>query len=522
MYEGACRVFNCKVVKQAIVTGLTGLILLAVLVWIAFYDLTHDQLKSVHIGCENSEIQMKWELPLFNQVSGVKITIEGKNTNEEVVLSSWVRHYEFNTGKHGEKYKVTIKALYRNGTEGDPYVQDLLYFEDDKLPQLPIIRIETVNYEEPTHEVLSSPYGVGNSTVISNDYVEGVMNFALDDTTSINSRMRIKIRGNSSSVYSEKKSYKIQLDDPIDLLRMGNEYADKEWILLNSGTSLNNHIGEYFSDYFNMDWTAHMMMVNVVVNGDWKGLYYLAENVKQSNSAGRISDSGFIIENDPYWWTPNNVSFQLDALAWGFRYSVIYPANVSSDDNHIEDIRDFMTVIHRNIDREEDDALEYINVHSFVSWIMVKDIMLIYDSAGSNMYYYMYSLDPDDYSENELFIGPLWDFDSGMVRSYSNPATDWSNPHSLEDYIFSQLFEIESFRREYAEQWNIISDDLYEDFRDELERLYLEQGEDIEASRELDAIRWNKKPYQLRDEIDSDEAFIIQRIEFIDSSIEEW
>ena len=75
---------------------------------------------------------------------------------------------------------------------------------------------------------------------------------------------------------------------------------------------MNAYIGEYLSEYCGMEWTVHMKIVNVIINGDWKGMYYLSENPKAARSAGHITKNGFMVENDPYWWKADTVYFDID------------------------------------------------------------------------------------------------------------------------------------------------------------------------------------------------------------------
>ena len=55
-------------------------------------------------------------------------------------------------------------------------------------------------------------------TVTDNEYVEGVMKYTVDSSTQIDKRISIRVRGNTSST-GPKKSYKITMSKPVDMLR---------------------------------------------------------------------------------------------------------------------------------------------------------------------------------------------------------------------------------------------------------------------------------------------------------------
>ncbi len=516
-------IINRKHAFQAAIIVFVSAFLMAVFFLAIRNDLENDHLTYVYCGCEDSVIAVKWKLPVFNRASGIRINIEGAGVSEEVLISPMNSSYFFSGGIHGEKYKVTVREKYKNGTEGEVFEREVLCFEEDKIPDLPVIRIETVNHEEPFSRSVESPGDLWGETVIDNEYVDGVMKYSADASTEIDKRIRIRVRGNTSSV-GPKKSYKITLNKPVDMLQMGEEYASEEWLLIDQGESLNGYIGEFLSEYCGMNWTVRMKLVNVIINGDWRGLYYLSENPKQELSGGLIGRNGFMVENDPYWWKPGTAYFDIEEQYSPMKITFVYPDNMVPDDERISPVRDYMQFVHTKIYSEEEDALSYIDTGSFVSWIMVKDLMLIMDGGGSNIYYYTESLDAQDYGNNILYIGPLWDMDSGMKASMSkaDPETYWSYQHFANWYIYSHLFAIPEFRNAYSDAWKSVSADLADDLDRELESYYSQCGEAVESSRILESARWGTDTVTLREEIDFDKEFIGKRIAFIDQEVGKW
>ena len=486
-------------------------------------DLANDILTNVYVGCEDSNIVVSWKLPAFNRASGVLVNIEGNGVSEELLVSPLKNSYKFTDGVHGDKYTVIVREIYKNGTEGESVTKEVLFFDEDKIPDIPVLRIETVNHEEPHSQSTEPQDDVWGETVTDNEYVEGVMKYTVDSSTQIDKRISIRVRGNTSST-GPKKSYKITMSKPVDMLRMGEEYASKEWLLIDQGESMNAYIGEYLSEYCGMEWTVHMKIVNVIINGDWKGMYYLSENPKDARSAGHITKNGFMVENDPYWWKADNVYFDIDEQQVPMKMTFVYPDINSADDERIGPVRDYMQFVHNKIYNEDDEALYYIDTDSFVSWIMVKDLMLVMDGGGSNIYYYVESLDPSDYQNSKIYIGPVWDLDSGMKASEkeADPDSYWGSQHTTGWFIYCHLFNLPEFRNAYQNRWNGISSGLANDLGQELENYYTEHGEAIEASRVLEAARWDKEVVTLREEIDYDKAFMDKRIAFIDSETGDW
>lgn len=515
--------FNRKHIVQTAVVAVISVFLVTIFVFAVKNDLDNDYLTNVYAGCEDSDIVVKWKLPLFNKASGVLINVDGNGMSEESLISPLNSSYRFTGGIHGEKYKVTVREIYKNGTEGETFEREILCFDEDKIPDLPVIRIETVNHEEPDGKSVESPGELWGVTVIDNDYVEGVMKYKVDPSTEIDKKINIRVRGNTSST-GPKKSYKITMSKPVDMLQMGEGYASKEWLLIDQGESLNGYIGEFLSDYCGMEWTVRMKPVNVIVNGDWKGLYYLSENPKMVSAGGRIGKKGFMVENDPYWWKAGSVYFDIEEQNSPMKITFVYPDNMTQDDERIGPVRDYVQYVHSLIYKEDEDVLSYLDTDSFVSWIMVKDLMLIMDGGGSNIYYYAWSSDISDHLENKIYIGPLWDMDSGMKASEikADPDTYWSYQHYANWYIYSHLFELNEFRNAYHARWQAVSPGLMKDLNQELESFYRKYGAAVEASRILESARWDTELIMLREEIDYDKAFIDKRIAFIDSETGKW
>ena len=93
-----------------------------------------------------------------------------------------------------------------------------------------------------------------------------------------NTGMTLRIRGNTT--YEDKKSYDLILKQKTDLFfREDKEWLDKSWTLLRVGNKCNTIIGLYLNQLLEMPWTPRCKAVNFILNGDYKGLYYLIEDI---------------------------------------------------------------------------------------------------------------------------------------------------------------------------------------------------------------------------------------------------
>ena len=219
--------------------------------------------------------------------------------------------------------------------------------------EIPTVHVLTVNGEMPTCDLITAPEGcmgqsITNATKVgarmtivknketlydSGDYVEGI------------NGITIRIRGNSSA-WKDKRGYKIKLQQATDLLLRGKEdiYHDKDWLLINDETRmLNTMIGLKVNELIGMPWTPRFQFVNLSFNGQSQGLYLLIESVKRNKRCRiNVSNSGYIIEYDPYWWNENLWFETLMTTSYDAKFTFKYPDIGGIQPTQIDYIRDFV------------------------------------------------------------------------------------------------------------------------------------------------------------------------------------
>ncbi len=328
----------------------------------------------------------------------------------------------------------------------------IVNMEDLLNDNLPLILINTIDGEEPAFDPIDTPEGCLGTGITNATKVPGRMYIILGNDTLYDSGdyhddisgMTIKIRGNSSA-YSLKKSYKIKLQKKADLLCRGNDdvYKDKDWVLLRDETNLtNNMTGFTVAKLMNFSWIPSFEYANMVINGSYRGIYLLAESVKR-NSKCRINvdeDTGYIIENDAYWW---NEDLYFDS-SFDLNYTFKYPDSEDVTDDQLEYIQNAVNIMETSLD--DGTYTEYIDVSSFANWCLTHDLLGTYDEAGSNMFLSKY-----DNSENSKFkMETPWDFDT--IELYSD---EWANVHNSIGFVFCKLFNNQNveFERQYVAIW---------------------------------------------------------------------
>lgn len=482
-----------------------------------YYDNPVIDIYNLSTETKDGHIDLSWTNPGIDKNSSIELHISANEIATVIDLKPSTTSYQFSDGIHGELYTFTVKIKDENGNISDGQQKSALFLNWDNLPQLPVMSITTMNGEEPTYVESEKPEGCWGASVTGNEYVTGQLLLSENGKTMVHTEMKFRIRGNTSA-YSVKKPYKIKLDKAIDLLQRGNEiYCDTDWSLLSCGTDLRTLVGLYVSELCQLEWQPAFQFVNVIINGDWKGCYLLIESVGKGKGRCNISDEGFLIENDAYWWNADGVYFKTENQIYQLGYTFQYPSSLEVTYETIEKIQNYLNDFEIALYDNDDAYSEYIDIHSFASWILVHDIMGSSDGGGTNMYLYKYDFDIDNPTSTKIKMGPAWDFDS----SYGTEG-EWAAIHRYNFLYANQLFAFEDFKDAYRNQWGAISDTLSSKVTSYVNEMLNSQGEALQDSWNLDAERWNYDTLHVDDEVHQISEWFSSRTDWINSAISEW
>ena len=395
-------------------------------------------------------------------------------------------------------------------------------FENISKIGLPVVSVITLNGEEPVCDYVTHPEGsmgesITNATKVPCRIIITKNQDILFDSGDYEKNVSgatIKINGNTGA-YHDNKPYKIKLQVKEDLLLRGDKkYKDKEWRLLKDARTLNTMIGLKMNELIGMPWTPSYMPCNVFINNDYRGCYLLIESVKR-NSDSRINvdeNTGFIVERDPYWWN-ESIYFSTDYfnMSNGYRWTWKYP----DEDDITEEITEY---VQSSINRAEKSIKEgnyeqYIDVNSFVSWILAHDILGTWDSGGSNLYLMRYD------NNSLLQMANMWDFDTIFWMNKDS----FSRYHTESyDYYFPLLFNNvnTTFLYAYINKWNKIKDiipqqiiDFIKEFADS------EEGKALQLSREYYTKRWNKELTTVSEDVEKVTDWFNNHLPWLDTTI---
>ncbi len=385
---------------------------------------------------------------------------------------------------------------------------------------IPLIIINTKDNEEPTCDPIEAPDGLIGPSITNADKVKGAMVMILgndtiydsDEYVKDESGLTIKVRG-SSSAYKDKKSYKIKLQKKADLLNRGDDktFKDKEWVLLsNDGYLTNDMVGFLVSSKIQNVWTPSYKFVNVVINGNYKGIYLLTEQVKQASSRIDVDeDNGYIVEYDPHWWT-EDIYFD-SSLSSIIKYTFSHPDSDDVESDQVDYIADAISEMESSL--KDGTYPDYIDIESFARWILTHDLLGTSSQFGSNMFLSK----KDDTSSSKFKMETLWNFDSiGQTQD------EFSSPHLNQEFYYDFLFNSENTELldEYQTIWSKNSESVVDEIISTLSEIKESSlAEAIDLYSEIDKIVSGEDYPTFQEQIEKSISWLTSRKVWLDENI---
>lgn len=245
----------------------------------------------------------------------------------------------------------------------------------------------------------------------------------------------IKLRGNSSLSFNQKK-YTIELRDEsgkdVEASLLGMP-AHSDWVLLapyNDVSAVRDPLA--FQLWRDMGhWAPRTRMVELTLNGDYRGIYILSEAIKRdsmrvdiaklkkSDIAGRDVTGGYILRIDTYDEEDATFPSKVPGIGEGIMtsqitWSCIYPKKKKLQPEQLAYIEQFVDSMELAI--QSDDFADpqrgyahFIDVPSFVDYFIHTELSLNADGYKRSAYFYKEKLHADG-TGGKLVAGPVWDY----------------------------------------------------------------------------------------------------------------
>ena len=282
--------------------------------------------------------------------------------------------------------------------------------------------------------------------------------------------LEIKGRGNYSWTGFNKKPYRIKLSDKQALLGMKK---NKHFTLLAHADDakdkkgyMRNAVGFEFSKMIGLAWTPEAKPLELVMNGDYIGLYFLTEHIRVDKDRVNIVEQedeetdaqkitgGWLVEIDNYDSDPHITIAEGGRYTMWVTYKTPEVLSYQQETYLTQQIQLIDNLVYG--DKNSDQLWQYLDMDALARFYIVQELTDNYESFHGSCYLYK------DMGENEKWkFGPVWDFGSSFNRDKSQflyQGNVWHNHWIPEICKFPAFMQhVKTVWKEfYATQFNSI------------------------------------------------------------------
>lgn len=378
------------------------------------FDVSQDKITISSPFISNPKLVMSFE------TNGSKVTV---NDVEQV------------SGKTVNDFSVPVKYKVHSGSgTTKEYIVSVIY------SGLPVLFIDT-------------PKGDGKIPDKHSEWLKSSITLYNTDWT-INHEGTTGIRGRGNSTWSyPKKPYALKLDDKVQILGMPKH---NRWVLLANWmdrTMLRNRVAFAVAMKTDLEWTPNGEFVELVLDGNHMGTYYLCEHIKVHENRVNIdelddteTDGGYMMELDTYYDEINKFKSQYFNLPYMFKD----PDEVNSAQaNFLKNYVNTMEAsLKDNAKFAARDYTNYIDIDSFIDWWLVHEI------TGNEEPKHPKSSYMHKDKGGKFHMGPVWDFDWGSFMPHTRFVI-LNRPDGMKCIYYDRLFQDREFKKKVKERWNM-------------------------------------------------------------------
>lgn len=308
-----------------------------------------------------------------------------------------------------------------NGEQSDGYWRPISSYYVEPSRTVPLVHINT----QDSMPIISKDYYIGGTLWIENCGLEDFESLASEEMP-----LEIEIKGRGNYTWTRlKKPYKIKFAKKQSPLGLDNS---KHFVLKPDCEDwsgyLRNETGFETSRQLGMPYTTRQYPVELILNGEYEGIYFLCEKIRVES--GRVD----IMEQNDNETNPDNVTGgwlieKSDKEPWLIAQNQnndpnepFYTFSSESPEVLSQAQLDYITPLLQRIDSlifvpDKNDLTweNYLDVNSLARYYVIQEVMESVESFSGSLFMYK------DWGEDEKFkFGPVWDFD---CSTYANGTT---------------------------------------------------------------------------------------------------
>lgn len=309
--------------------------------------------------------------------------------------------------------------------------------------------------------------------------------------------LEIKARGNWTRRGFSKKPFKLKLGSKQTLLGLSKSkhfallaHADDTWGYMRNftGFNLGHRIG--------LPWTPDQQPVEVVINGDYRGLYFLTESIRIEKDRINIAElddlasdpalasGGYLVELDNYD-EDNQIKLEEESCTHGhindmLRITMDTPEEYSELQTRF--VTDQFSAMNHYVGTNDDRLWNYLDIDDAARYYLVEEIVSHTESYHGSTYLFR------DRGEGQKWhFSPLWDFGN----AFSGPTDGFFYDHDpFGNTWIPSLRCNPRFNQTVENTWLWFMSNCYEGFEQDITSMCNR----LQAAAQADRLRWKDKP----------------------------
>lgn len=303
-------------------------------------------------------------------------------------------------------------------------------------------------------------------------------------------KLTIRGRGNSSWEMP-KKPYKLKFDKKSAPLGLAK---NKHFALMAYASGFADWHTAFasfeFARQIGLGWAPEIRPVELMLNGNYEGLYFLTETVRidpnrldiyeqpEGNTDEATIPYGWLVEMDN---TFDEAQFVIQETPDVDLRITHHSPELLSDEQHTWIVDEFTRINQAiyNPDSVGSTWADHIDAESFVKYFIIRESLHDYDGFSGSVY-----LHRDSVAGSKWTFGPLWDPVIGNIAK-----TDWVR-YDLPDYAVAHWVEpiasTELFRETFADIWQ----EIYPSILDKIDQTVDSVAALCEEADSVNYIRW--------------------------------
>ena len=307
-----------------------------------------------------------------------------------------------------------------------------------------------------------------------------------------NAQLPLEIRGRGNWTWNgfDKKPYRIKLGAKTAI--MGMKKSKHFALMANADdelSGLRNAVGYQLARMIGMPWTPSDKPVEVVLNNEYIGLYFLTETIRVDSDRVNIVEQadketdanaitgGWLVEIDNYDSDPHVRITEGNGERIIFTYKT--PEELSSEQENY--LRSQMTAIDKAIYKKDKNSTqweEYIDLDRLVRFYIVQEILDNAESFHGSCYMHR------DLGDNQKWMfGPVWDFGNTFRRGSGQFI--YENPPYGQTWI-GEIAKFPRFEEKVKEVWTSFLDTNFSEIYTFIDNFVAQ----YEAAIQADDKRW--------------------------------